>query len=87
MQMYENKYGQNEDGFLTAYRLTGESKLQGVAEFLDTLIENNCKFLIYAHHESVVNGIEEILRKRRIIYVRMTSSTDIQERVAMVDAF
>ena len=35
---------------MKAYCLTGEAKLNGINEFMDTLIENNCKFIIFAHH-------------------------------------
>jgi hypothetical protein len=30
--------------------MTGEAKVDGIAEFLETLIENNCKFMVFAHH-------------------------------------
>ena len=36
--------------FMTAYRLTGESKVKGVCEFMETLAENGAKFLVFAHH-------------------------------------
>ena len=41
---------QSESGFTTAYRLTGECKIPGTTDFLETLIENNCKFLVFGHH-------------------------------------
>ena len=36
--------------FMTAYRLTGEAKIKGVCEFMETLAENGAKFLVFAHH-------------------------------------
>ena len=50
---YLTEQGSKEQGiggFMTAYRLTGESKVKGVCEFLDTLAENGAKFLVFAHH-------------------------------------
>lgn len=38
------------EGFMNAYRLSGESKLEGITDFMETLIENNCKFIVFAHH-------------------------------------
>ena len=42
---------------MTAYRLTGESKVKSVCEFLETLAENGTKFLVFAHHQSVMDEI------------------------------
>ena len=36
--------------FMVAYRLTGEAKVKGVCEFIETLFDNGAKFLIFAHH-------------------------------------
>ena len=55
---YQQSYMSGDPTFLTAYRLTGESKLPGIADFLESLIENNCKFIVFAHHKIVIDGIE-----------------------------
>jgi len=43
--------------FMTAFRLTGEAKVKGSCEFIETLYENGAKFLVFAHHISVLDGI------------------------------
>ena len=48
-------------GFMVAYRLTGEAKVKGVGEFLETLHENGAKFLVFAHHKSVLDEFEKFL--------------------------
>jgi hypothetical protein len=35
---------------MEAYTLTGQAKIEGVCEFLENLIDNGAKFLVYAHH-------------------------------------
>lgn len=35
---------------MTAYRLSGLAKVDGVNEFLETLADNGAKFIIFAHH-------------------------------------
>ena len=35
---------------MSAYRLTGESKIEGVCEFIETLADNGAKFLVFSHH-------------------------------------
>ena len=46
---------------MVAYRLTGEAKVKGVGEFLETLHENGAKFLVFAHHKSVLDEFEKFL--------------------------
>ena len=41
--------------FMHAYHLSGEAKVQGAIEFLDTLIEAGVKFLLFAHHINVLD--------------------------------
>ena len=44
--------------FVQAYQLTADSKIKGILDFISTLIENDTKFLIFAHHKSVMDAIE-----------------------------
>lgn len=67
--------------------MTGECKLLGIADFLETLIENQCKFIVFAHHTSVINGLEHLLRKRKVCFIKITGSTGMAERASSVEAF
>ena len=40
---------------LNAYAMTGAAKVKGVIEFIDTLLENKCKFIVFAHHYEVLD--------------------------------
>ena len=60
--------------FMVAYRLTGESKVKGVCEFVETLVENGAKFLIFAHHKSVMDEIHKFLQLKKIGHVRIDGS-------------
>lgn len=42
----------------TLLRLTGEAKVEAAKDFLKLLIENKCKFLLFAHHKSVLDLYE-----------------------------
>ena len=46
---------------MTAYRLTGEAKVQGCIEFIDILLESGCKFLLFAHHLTVLDSFQKYL--------------------------
>ncbi|CDW80246.1 snf2 family n-terminal domain containing protein [Stylonychia lemnae] len=74
-------------GFMTAYRLTGLSKIDGITEFMDTLIENNCKFIIFAHHLEVLDGLEEHVKKEKVGYIRIDGSVSVDRRHERVQAF
>ena len=48
--MQDNLDDNRDSNFSTAYRLTGEAKVSGTIEFLDTLLEAEAKFLLFCHH-------------------------------------
>lgn len=57
--------------FMQAYRLTGESKVEGVCDFIETLLDAGAKFLVFAHHQVVMNKIEQFLAKSKSGYIRI----------------
>lgn len=56
---------------MQAYKLTALSKIDGVCEFIETLIDNNVKFLLFAHHLCMLDGLEQNIKKLKIGYVRI----------------
>lgn len=62
---------------MMAYKLTGEAKVAGITEFMETLIENNCKFIVFAHHLSVMDSLEDFVSKKKIGYVRIDGKVGI----------
>ena len=48
-----------DNPLMVAYRMTGEAKVDGVCEFLETLVENSVKFLVFAHHFTMLDALEE----------------------------
>ena len=40
---------------MQAYKLTGESKVEGVCDFMETLCDAGAKFLVFAHHLTVMD--------------------------------
>ena len=65
---------------MRAYRLTGEAKVQGCTEFIETLIENGAKFLVFGHHKSVLDHLENFVKKKRVGYVRIDGSVPVEKR-------
>jgi SWI/SNF-related matrix-associated actin-dependent regulator 1 of chromatin subfamily A len=56
---------------MSAYRLTGEAKLSGSIEFIETLLEADAKFLLFCHHKVVLDSYEEYLKKKKIGHIRI----------------
>lgn len=67
--------------------MTGSAKIKGTVEFLDTLIENKVKFLVFAHHYEVMDGIEDSIVKRKISYIRVDGQLEPAKRYEAVRKF
>ncbi|MCQ2820132.1 MAG: DEAD/DEAH box helicase [archaeon] len=73
--------------YTKAYLLTGQAKIEGIKEYITYLLDNNCKFLIFAHHTDVLDGIEEIVRKKKVDFMRIDGSTSLVARDKNVHKF
>ena len=72
---------------LNAYSMTGAAKVKGVIEFVDTLIENKSKFIVFAHHLEVLDQIEDSVVKKKIQYIRIDGRIDTAKRYEAVRKF
>ncbi len=78
MQKNKNEFIEDADeeepeksSFFSAYKMTGISKVPGVEDFMETLIENETKFIVFAHHNVVMDMLEACLMRQRVRYVRI----------------
>jgi SWI/SNF-related matrix-associated actin-dependent regulator 1 of chromatin subfamily A len=65
---------------------TGQAKIAAVREYVSDLLECGAKFLIFAHHMPVLDGLEECVKQRKVKYIRIdgrTPSSERQRRVAL----
>ena len=44
--------------------MSGEAKIEGICEFVDTMLDNETKFILYAHHHITMDGLETHLKQR-----------------------
>ena len=58
---------------MLAYKMSGEAKVQGCIEFIETLFDAGCKFLLFAHHKTVMDTLAEFLCKKKALgsYIRI----------------
>ncbi|KAG2372651.1 hypothetical protein C9374_013659 [Naegleria lovaniensis] len=61
---YQNNFEKNSEVF-RMYNMTGVAKLPAVKEYITEMIENtgDLKFLVFAYHTEVLDGIEECVAK------------------------
>jgi len=72
---------------MDAYRLTGLSKIEGVCDFIETLVDNGGKFLVFAHHLCMIDALEEFAFKKKFGYVRIDGRVAPEKRYEYVKAF
>ncbi len=76
-----------KDRIMEAYQLTGLAKIRGIIEFLDTLVENDTKFILFAEHLAVLDSVAEELRRRELDYVRIDGAVPMEKRHELVAKF
>lgn len=82
-----NQQPEKESNFMMAYKLTGESKVAGITDFMENLIENNCKFIVFAHHQSVMDSLEHYVKTKKVGYIRICGKVGVDQRHDRVTAF
>ncbi|XP_021607344.1 SWI/SNF-related matrix-associated actin-dependent regulator of chromatin subfamily A-like protein 1 isoform X4 [Manihot esculenta] len=69
------------------YTDSAEAKIPGVIDYLGTVIEAGCKFLIFAHHLPMIDSIHDFLLKKKVGSIRIDGSTPPASRQALVTDF
>lgn len=72
---------------ILAYKLTGISKSKGICDFLDVLIDNETKFILFAHHLELLSDIESFVVRRRRDYIRIDGSVPPGKRHQLVSKY
>ena len=67
--------------------LSAEAKTQGVKEYIHYLLDNKCKFLVFAHHKLMLDAIEEEVIKMKIDYIRIDGKVKLEKRQESVNKF
>ena len=82
-----NRLDDKHNYLVSAYNLTAQAKIKGICEFVETLLENRCKFLIFAHHYNVLDAIEETVIKKKVSHIRIDGKIDTFKRHEAVRKF
>ncbi|XP_076443122.1 DNA annealing helicase and endonuclease ZRANB3-like [Babylonia areolata] len=70
------------------YNLTGEAKVGPAREYIQMLCENaSLKFLVFAYHHTMMDGLQQTLWDRKIKFVRIDGQTKASDRQLYVQQF
>ena len=70
-----------------AYSLTGKAKLESIKQYVLELLSNDIKFLIFAHHKIVLDGLQAALKEKKVKFMRIDGSITKEIRHANVTNF
>ena len=81
--------GSEQRGAMLQYfRETSVVKAKAVCEFVNDLLESDKKFLVFAHHQCMLDELEnECCKKNNYEYIRIDGSTSSEKRKQLVDKF
>ncbi|OMO71315.1 SNF2-related protein [Corchorus olitorius] len=69
------------------YTDSAEAKIPAVLDYLETVIKAGCKFLIFAHHQPMIEAIHQFLLKKKVGCIRIDGTTAASSRQALVNDF
>ncbi|KAL4222277.1 SWI/SNF-related matrix-associated actin-dependent regulator of chromatin subfamily A-like protein 1 [Mactra antiquata] len=66
---------------LDFFHKSGSAKMKAIKSYVDDILESDKKFLIFAHHSDVLDGIEEIVRNKiEGNYIRIDGKSGSEQR-------
>ncbi|KAA0052151.1 SWI/SNF-related matrix-associated actin-dependent regulator of chromatin subfamily A-like protein 1 [Cucumis melo var. makuwa] len=69
------------------YTDSAEAKIPAVLNYLETVIEAGCKFLVFAHHQPMIDAIHQFFQKKKVNCIRIDGGTPPAMRQALVSDF
>lgn len=69
------------------FQLTSQVKVKPVQEYVEYLVQADCRFLLFAHHMAMMDALQQTLEKQRAKFIRIDGSTASHKREEYVDRF
>lgn len=73
--------------FLDLWQKTGNYKVNHINKFVNEELKQGHKFLLFAHHKAIMDGLEENLKSQHIDYIRIDGNTPSSDRVELSNHF
>ena len=85
---FESQKGvEKQSTLISYYSITGNAKLSAVCEYIGDKLENSNKFLVFAHHSNVLDGICDLLNNKKVDYIRIDGSVSSENRQVKCQEF
>jgi len=86
-EAYRESEGGGGNGAPELFRLTGLAKVEAVADYIEYLILADCRFLLFAHHQSVMDTLQEKMKALKTPHIRIDGKTPTKKRDELVEDF
>lgn len=83
----ERKSSNKHAILLTFFNETAKIKIPSVCSYILQVLEETSKFLVFSHHQIMLNAIEQVLIKKKKGYIRIDGGTSAGKRKKLVDTF
>ncbi|SBS86889.1 DNA helicase, putative [Plasmodium malariae] len=69
------------------FKMTGYAKVKAIKEYISYLIDADIKFLLFCHHKLVMDEIDQFLKEKKTIFIRVDGLTPIEKREIYIKSF
>lgn len=83
----EKKGSERHSILITFFSETAKIKIPSVCSYILQILETTNKFLVFGHHQTMLNAIEKVLVKKNKKYIRIDGNTNSGQRKTFVDKF
>jgi SWI/SNF-related matrix-associated actin-dependent regulator of chromatin subfamily A-like protein 1 len=67
------------------FELSGRCKVGYVLEYINEMVETGAKFLLFCHHQFMMDAVCEQLRKNNCGHIRIDGKTTMEDRPTLVN--
>ncbi|XP_072436172.1 SWI/SNF-related matrix-associated actin-dependent regulator of chromatin subfamily A-like protein 1 isoform X1 [Chiloscyllium punctatum] len=79
---------EKKEALLLFYNRTAEAKVRSIVEYVKDLLESGReKFLVFGHHQLVLDALCETLGEKKVKFIRIDGSTSSSDRQSLCDQF
>ena len=78
---------ENNALLMQLYVKSAEAKTAAVTEYVKMLVESELKFLVFGHHQLMLDAIECCLREKKVKFIRIDGKTPQRARGGLVKTF
>ncbi|CRH00786.1 DNA helicase, putative [Plasmodium relictum] len=69
------------------FKMTGYAKVKAIKDYISYLIDADIKFLLFCHHKLVMDEIEEFLKEKKTLFIRVDGLTSMDKRELYIKSF